>query len=148
ACEMAEAYWRILVSDPDAVFDREVRIDAAKIAPLVTWGTSPEDVIGVDQPVPAPETFATPDKRASAERALEYMGLAAGQPITEAKVDVVFIGSCTNSRIEDLRSAAKIAQGRKVADGVRAMIVPGSGLVSAQAEEEGLDEIFKAAGFE
>ncbi|MDD3837291.1 MAG: 3-isopropylmalate dehydratase large subunit [Phenylobacterium sp.] len=148
AWEMAEAYWRTLVSDPDAVFDREVRIDAAKIAPLVTWGTSPEDVIGVDQPVPAPETFGTPDKRAAAERALEYMGLTAGQPITEARIDRVFIGSCTNSRIEDLRAAARIVEGRKVAPHVRAMVVPGSGLVKAQAEEEGLDEIFKAAGFD
>src|SRR5690606_14438301 len=119
-----------------------------KIAPLVTWGTSPEDVIGVDQPVPAPETFATPDKRAAAERALEYMGLTAGQPITEARIDRVFIGSCTNSRIEDLRAAARIVEGRKVAPHVRAMVVPGSGLVKAQAEDEGLDEIFRAAGFD
>jgi 3-isopropylmalate/(R)-2-methylmalate dehydratase large subunit len=148
AWEMAEAYWRTLVSDPDAVFDREVRIDAAKIAPLVTWGTSPEDVIGVDQPVPAPETFATPDKRAAAERALEYMGLTAGQPITEARIDRVFIGSCTNSRIEDLRAAARIVEGRKVAPHVRAMVVPGSGLVKAHAEDEGRDEIFRAAGFD
>ncbi|WP_068876900.1 MULTISPECIES: 3-isopropylmalate dehydratase large subunit [unclassified Phenylobacterium] len=148
AWEMALSYWKTFFSDEDAVFDREIVLDAAKIAPTVTWGTSPEDVIPVTGTVPSPDSFDTPDKRASAERALEYMGLAAGQPITEAKVDVVFIGSCTNSRIEDLRSAAKIAQGRKVAPGVRAMIVPGSGLVSAQAEEEGLDEIFKAAGFE
>ncbi len=148
AWEMALSYWKTFFTDEDAVFDREIVLDAAKIAPTVTWGTSPEDVIPVTGTVPSPDSFDTPDKRASAERALEYMGLAAGQPITEAKVDVVFIGSCTNSRIEDLRSAAKIAQGRKVADGVRAMIVPGSGLVSAQAEEEGLDEIFKAAGFE
>jgi len=98
--------------------------------------------------VPSPDSFSTLDKRASAARALDYMGLSAGQPITEAKIDVVFIGSCTNSRIEDLRSAAKIAEGRKVAEGVRAMVVPGSGLVRAQAEDEGLDEIFKAAGFE
>jgi 3-isopropylmalate/(R)-2-methylmalate dehydratase large subunit len=148
AWEMALSYWKTFFTDEDAVFDREIVLDAAKIAPTVTWGTSPEDVIPVTGTVPSPDSFDTPDKRASAERALEYMGLSAGQPITEAKVDVVFIGSCTNSRIEDLRSAAKIAQGRKVADGVRAMIVPGSGLVSAQAEEEGLDEIFKAAGFE
>lgn len=148
AWEMALSYWKTFFTDDDAVFDREIVLDAAKIAPTVTWGTSPEDVIPVTGTVPSPDSFDTPDKRASAERALEYMGLSAGQPITEAKVDVVFIGSCTNSRIEDLRSAAKIAEGRKVAPGVRAMIVPGSGLVSAQAEEEGLDEIFKAAGFE
>ena len=148
AWEMALSYWKTLFTDEDAVFDREIVLDAAKIAPTVTWGTSPEDVVAVTGVVPSPDSFATPDKRASAARALQYMGLAAGQPITEAKIDVVFIGSCTNSRIEDLRSAAKIADGRKGADGVRAMVVPGSGLVRAQAEEEGLDEIFKAAGFE
>ncbi|MBL8769823.1 MAG: 3-isopropylmalate dehydratase large subunit, partial [Phenylobacterium sp.] len=148
AWEMALAYWKTFFTDEDAVFDRELVLDAAKIAPSVTWGTSPEDVIPVTGRVPDPESFATPDKRASAARALAYMGLTAGQPITEAKVDVVFIGSCTNSRIEDLRAAARIAEGRKVADGVRAMVVPGSGLVRAQAEAEGLDEIFLAAGFE
>jgi len=148
AWEMALDYWKGFFSDEDAVFDREVRIDAAKIAPLVTWGTSPEDVIAVTDRVPDPASFATPDKRAAAERALEYMGLSAGQPIAEAKVDVVFIGSCTNSRIEDLRAAAKVAEGRQVAPGVRAMVVPGSGLVREQAEAEGLDEVFKAAGFD
>jgi len=148
AWEMALPYWKTFFSDPDAAFDREVRIDAAAIAPLVTWGTSPEDVIPVTGLVPDPADFASPDKRASAERALEYMGLEAGQPIAEAKIDVVFIGSCTNSRLEDLRSAAAIAQGRQVAAGVRAMVVPGSGLVKAQAEAEGLDEVFKAAGFD
>ncbi len=148
AWEMALSYWKTLRSDDDAVFDREVRIDASKIAPLVTWGTSPEDVIPVTGQVPAPDSFASPDKRASAERALDYMGLAAGQPISEARIDVVFIGSCTNSRIEDLRAAAKIAEGRKVADHVRAMVVPGSGLVREQAEQEGLDLVFKAAGFD
>ncbi len=148
AWEMALSYWKTFFTDDDAVFDREIVLDAAKIAPTVTWGTSPEDVVAVTGVVPSPDSFATPDKRASAARALDYMGLSAGQPITEAKIDVVFIGSCTNSRIEDLRSAAKIAEGRKVAEGVRAMVVPGSGLVRAQAEEEGLDEIFKAAGFE
>ena len=148
AWDMAVSYWKSFHSDPDAVFDREVRIDAAQIAPLVTWGTSPEDVISVLDRVPEPASFANPDKRASAERALEYMGLAAGQPITEARIDRVFIGSCTNSRIEDLRAAAKVVEGRIVAAHVRAMIVPGSGLVKAQAEEEGLDEIFKAAGFD
>ncbi len=148
AWEMALSYWKTFFTDDDAVFDREIVLDAAKIAPTVTWGTSPEDVVAVTGVVPSPDSFSTPDKRASAARALDYMGLSAGQPITEAKIDVVFIGSCTNSRIEDLRSAAKIAEGRKVAEGVRAMVVPGSGLVRAQAEDEGLDEIFKAAGFE
>jgi 3-isopropylmalate/(R)-2-methylmalate dehydratase large subunit len=148
AWEMALAYWKSFFSDEDAVFDREVVIDASAIAPLVTWGTSPEDVIAVTGVVPDPAAFATPDKRAAAERALQYMGLFAGQPIAEARIDVVFIGSCTNSRIEDLRAAARVVEGRKVAPGVRAMVVPGSGLVRAQAEEEGLDEIFKAAGFE
>jgi 3-isopropylmalate/(R)-2-methylmalate dehydratase large subunit len=146
--EMALSSWKTFHSDDDAQWDREISLDAAAIAPLVTWGTSPEDVIAITDTVPAPDSFASPDKRASAERALDYMGLEAGQPITEAKVDVVFIGSCTNSRIEDLRAAARIAEGRKVAPGVRAMVVPGSGLVRAQAEEEGLDEIFLAAGFE
>jgi 3-isopropylmalate/(R)-2-methylmalate dehydratase large subunit len=148
AWEMALAYWKSFFSDPDARFDREITIDAAMIAPLVTWGTSPEDVIAVTDRVPDPASFASPDKRASAERALAYMGLSAGQPIAEARVDLVFIGSCTNSRIEDLRAAAKIVEGRTVAPHVRAMVVPGSGLVRAQAEEEGLDEVFLAAGFE
>jgi len=153
AWEMAMGYWKTLYSDEDAVFDREVFIDAGKIAPLVTWGTSPEDVISIEDLVPGPDAFASPDKRASVERALDYMGLSAGQPITEAKIDVVFIGSCTNSRIEDLREAAKVVQhafvhGKLVAPHVRAMVVPGSGLVKAQAEEEGLDAIFRAAGFD
>ncbi len=148
AWDIALASWKTLFSDPDAVFDREVRIDASAIAPLVTWGTSPEDVVPVTGAAPSPEAFASPDKRASVSRALEYMGLEAGQPIASAKVDVVFIGSCTNSRIEDLRVAADIVRGRTVAPGVRAMVVPGSGLVKAQAEEEGLDEVFRAAGFD
>ena len=148
AWEMALSYWKTLYSDDDAVWDREIHLDAAKIAPTVTWGTSPEDVVAVTGKVPSPESFGSPDKHASAVRALDYMGLTAGQPITEAKIDVVFIGSCTNSRIEDLRAAARIAEGRKVAPHVRAMVVPGSGLVKAQAEDEGLDEIFKAAGFD
>jgi 3-isopropylmalate/(R)-2-methylmalate dehydratase large subunit len=148
AWEMALPYWKGFFSDDDAAWDREITLDAGKIAPLVTWGTSPEDVLSIDGHVPDPESFETPGKRASAVQALEYMGLAAGQPITEAKVDVVFIGSCTNSRIEDLRAAAKIVEGRAVAPHVRAMVVPGSGLVRAQAEDEGLDAIFLAAGFE
>ncbi len=141
AWEMALPYWKSFFSDADAPWDREITLDASKIAPLVTWGTSPEDVLAITDRVPDPESFGTPGKRASAVQALEYMGLAAGQPITEAKVDVVFIGSCTNSRIEDLRAAAKIVEGRTVAPHVRAMVVPGSGLVRAQAEDEGLDEI-------
>ena len=153
AWEMALSSWKTLYSDDDAVFDREVHIDAASIAPTLTWGTSPEDVVAVTGTVPAPDSFASPDKRASAQRALDYMGLTAGQPIVEAKIDVVFIGSCTNSRIEDLRAAAKIVSiavegGHRVASHVRAMVVPGSGLVKAQAEDEGLDLIFKAAGFD
>ena len=148
AWEMALPYWKGFFSDEDAVWDREIHIDAASIAPLVTWGTSPEDVLAITERVPHPDNFDTPGKRASAVQALAYMGLTAGQPITEAKVDVVFIGSCTNSRIEDLRAAAKIVEGRTVATHVRAMVVPGSGLVRAQAEDEGLDAIFLAAGFE
>jgi 3-isopropylmalate/(R)-2-methylmalate dehydratase large subunit len=148
AWDIALASWKTLFSDPDAVFDREVRIDASAIAPLVTWGTSPEDVVPVTGVAPSPDAFASPDKRAAVVRALEYMGLEAGQPIASAKVDVVFIGSCTNSRIEDLRTAADIVRGRTVAPGVRAMVVPGSGLVKAQAEDEGLDEVFRAAGFD
>ncbi|WP_300576903.1 3-isopropylmalate dehydratase large subunit [Phenylobacterium sp.] len=153
AWDMALAHWKRFFTDEGAVFDREVVLDAAAIAPLVTWGTSPEDVMPITGLVPDPASFATPDKRASAERALDYMGLVAGQPISEARVDRVFIGSCTNSRIEDLRAAAAVVQkafleGRLVAPHVRAMVVPGSGLVKAQAEEEGLDAIFKAAGFD
>ena len=148
AWDIALASWKTLFSDPDAVFDREVRIDASAIAPLVTWGTSPEDVVPVTGAAPSPDAFSSPDKRASVARALEYMGLEAGQPIASAKIDVVFIGSCTNSRIEDLRCAADIVRGRQVAAGVRAMVVPGSGLVKAQAEEEGLDVVFREAGFD
>jgi 3-isopropylmalate/(R)-2-methylmalate dehydratase large subunit len=153
AWDMAVSYWKTFFTDEDAVFDREVRLRAEDIAPTVTWGTSPEDTLPVTGVVPEPSSFATPDKRASAERALDYMGLKAGQPITDARVDVVFIGSCTNSRIEDLRAAAEVAQkaflhGRMVAPHVRAMVVPGSGLVREQAEQEGLDAILKAVGFE
>jgi 3-isopropylmalate/(R)-2-methylmalate dehydratase large subunit len=148
AWEMAEAYWRSFYSDEGARFDREVHIDTAALIPQVTWGTSPEDVVGVDGVVPDPASYADPAKRASAERALDYMGLTAGQKISDARIDRVFIGSCTNSRIEDLRAAAEVAKGRKVAAGVSAMVVPGSGLVRAQAEEEGLDKIFIEAGFD
>jgi 3-isopropylmalate/(R)-2-methylmalate dehydratase large subunit len=148
AWDMAVDYWKGFFTDEDAVFDREVTIDASKLIPLVTWGTSPEDVIPVDGVVPDPDSFADPNKRAAAHKALGYMGLSAGQQITDAVIDRVFIGSCTNSRIEDLREAAKVAEGRHVAEGVVAYVVPGSGLVKAQAEAEGLDVIFKAAGFD
>ena len=153
AWDMAVSYWRALFTDADAHFDREVVLDGPAIAPTVTWGTSPEDVLPITGHVPDPATFATPDKRAAVERALDYMGLTAGQPITDARIDRVFIGSCTNSRIEDLRAAAEVAQqaflhGRLVADHVSAMVVPGSGLVKEQAEAEGLDAIFKAVGFD
>ena len=148
AWEMALAYWKGFSSDEDAKFDREVVIDAAAIAPLVTWGTSPEDVIPVTGSAPDPAAFAAPDKRAAVERALDYMGLKPGQPITEARIDVVFIGSCTNGRIEDLREVARIVDGKRVHANVSAMIVPGSGLVKEQAEAEGLDKICKAAGFD
>ena len=148
AWEMAETYWRSFYSDKGAVFDEEIVIDTSALTPMVTWGTSPEDVVDVGGTVPDPESFEDPAKRASAERALDYMGLVAGQRIVDAKIDRVFIGSCTNSRIEDLRMAAHIARGRKVADGVYAMVVPGSGIVKAQAEAEGLDRIFLDAGFD
>ena len=148
AWELALAYWKSFFSDPDAVFDREVTIDVSDLAPQVTWGTSPEDVLPVTGVVPAPESFASEDKRASAEHALDYMGLVAGQKIEDARIDRVFIGSCTNSRIEDLREAAAVLKGRVVASHVSAMAVAGSGLVKAQAEAEGLDRIFIEAGFD
>ena len=141
--------WKGLVSDPDAVFDTVVELDAAQIKPQVSWGTSPEMVLAVDQRVPDPAQEADLVKRGSIERALKYMGLSANQAITDIRLDRVFIGSCTNSRIEDLRAAAVIAKGRKVAATVKqAIVVPGSGLVKAQAEREGLDKIFVEAGFE
>ena len=147
--ERAEAYWRTLLSDPDAVFDAVVELDAAAIVPQVTWGTSPEMVVPVDARVPNPVEAPSAVKKSDWERALHYMGLTPGTPITEIYVDKVFIGSCTNSRIEDLREAAAVARGRKVAANVKlAMVVPGSGLVKAQAEAEGLDRVFKDAGFE
>ncbi|MFK3818943.1 3-isopropylmalate dehydratase large subunit [Pseudomonas sp. NPDC089407] len=141
--------WKDLVSDDDAVFDTVVELDASQIKPQVSWGTSPEMVLAVDQRVPDPAAEADLVKRGSIERALKYMGLTANQAITDIKLDRVFIGSCTNSRIEDLRAAAEIAKGRKVATSVKqAIVVPGSGLVKAQAEREGLDKIFLEAGFE
>ncbi len=146
AWEAAVAYWRTLASDPGAQYDAEVVIDAAGLAPMVTWGTSPEDVLPITARVPDPAEVSDPAKRAAVERALAYMGLTAGTPLTEVKVDTVFIGSCTNGRIEDLRAAAQVLKGRKVAEGMRVLVVPGSGLVKEQAEQEGLDEIFRAAG--
>ncbi|MFT8851134.1 3-isopropylmalate dehydratase large subunit [Acetobacter orientalis] len=148
AFDEAVAYWRTLSTDDGAHFDKEVSLRAEDIAPSLTWGTSPETVLAITDTVPDPVQEADDAKRAQMVRMLEYMGLEAGQKIAGTPVDVVFIGSCTNSRIEDLRAAAQVAAGRKVAEGVRAMIVPGSGLVKRQAEEEGLDQIFLDAGFE
>jgi 3-isopropylmalate/(R)-2-methylmalate dehydratase large subunit len=145
----AVAAWRNLVSDSDAVFDHEVVIDAADVVPHVSWGTSPEMVIGVDQRIPNPEHESDPFRREGMERALAYMALEADAPITDVMVDKIFIGSCTNGRIEDLRAAADIVRGRKLADNIKAaLVVPGSGLVKRQAEEEGIDKDFLEAGFE
>src|SRR5213082_3925809 len=141
-------YWETLRSDEGAHFDREIRLDAAKLPPIVTWGTSPEDVVSISGMVPDPDQIADEAKRLSKHRALNYMGLKAGTRITDIKLDRVFIGSCTNGRIEDLRAAAKIAEGKTVNGHVNAMIVPGSGIVKEQAEAEGLDKIFIKAGFE
>jgi 3-isopropylmalate/(R)-2-methylmalate dehydratase large subunit len=147
--EAAVAVWQTLVSDADAVFDSVITLRAEDIKPQVSWGTSPEMVLPVDASVPDPAAEADPVKKDSIARALKYMGLAANQAITDIKLDRVFIGSCTNSRIEDLRAAAAVARGRKVAATVKqALVVPGSGLVKAQAEAEGLDRIFVEAGFE
>jgi len=146
--EQAVRYWKTLPSDPGATYDKDIVIAAEDIAPQVTWGTSPEDVVPVTHRVPHPATAPDADKKAAMERSLEYMGLEADTPMEDVKVDRVFIGSCTNGRIEDLRAAAEIAEGRRVAPGVNAMVVPGSGLVKEIAEEEGLDRIFVAAGFE
>jgi 3-isopropylmalate/(R)-2-methylmalate dehydratase large subunit len=146
--ERAVAQWRELVSDPGARFDRVIDIDASRLRPHVTWGTSPEMVVGIDGSVPDPASFADPVKREAAGRALAYMGLQPGTPIQDIALDKVFIGSCTNSRIEDLRAAAAVVRGKKVADNIRlALVVPGSGLVKQQAEAEGLDRIFRDAGF-
>ena len=146
--QKAVDYWRTLPSDADARYDTEIVLPASEIAPTVTWGTSPEDALAITAAVPDPEKEKDQAKRAKIERAIDYMGLTPGQKLTDVKIDTVFIGSCTNSRIEDLRAAAGIAEGRKVADGIRAMVVPGSGLVKEQAEAEGLDKVFTAAGFE
>ncbi|ENO3979695.1 3-isopropylmalate dehydratase large subunit [Aeromonas veronii] len=148
ALEQAIAYWQSLKSDEGARFDAEVVLDAADIAPQVTWGTNPGQVIAVNEPIPAPESFSDLMEQQSARKALAYMDLQPGQKLSDVAIDKVFIGSCTNSRIEDLRAAAAIARGRKVAAGVQALVVPGSEQVKAQAEAEGLDKIFIEAGFE
>jgi len=148
AYEMAMRHWETLYSDDGAQFDREIVLHAEKLPPLVTWGTSPEQVVSIAGRVPRPEDIADETKRRAAERSLDYMGLKGGEKITDITLDRVFIGSCTNGRIEDLRAIAKVVEGRKVNANVSAMIVPGSGLVKAQAEAEGLDKIFKAAGFD
>ncbi|MCG9697784.1 3-isopropylmalate dehydratase large subunit [Shewanella sp. Isolate11] len=146
--DSAVAYWKTLKSDDDAVFDAHVLLNAADIAPQLTWGTNPGQVVAIDQPVPNPLDETNPTVRTSIEKALEYIALDAGTRMTDVSINKVFIGSCTNSRIEDLRSAANQAKGRKVAAGVTAIVVPGSGLVKQQAEAEGLDKIFIEAGFE
>ncbi len=146
--ERALAYWRSLPSDAGAKYNTEIVLPAAEIAPTVTWGTSPEDALAITASIPDPHAEKDEMKRAKIQRAIDYMGLSAGQKLTDVRIDTVFIGSCTNSRIEDLRAAASLAQGRKVADGMRALVVPGSGLVKAQAESEGLDQIFREAGFD
>jgi 3-isopropylmalate/(R)-2-methylmalate dehydratase large subunit len=145
--EAAVAYWKTLFTDEGAHFDKVITIKGEDIAPVVTWGTSPEDVLPITSTVPSADDFIG-GKVDAAQRSLEYMGLTSGQKLTDIEIDTVFIGSCTNGRIEDLRAAAEILKGKKIKDGLRAMIVPGSGLVRAQAEEEGLADIFKEAGFE
>ena len=146
--DRALAYWKTLPSDAGAKYDKEVIVKAADIVPTVTWGTSPEQALPLAANVPSPDDFDDPIKKEAATRAVQYMGLTPGEPISGLKIDRVFIGSCTNSRLADLRAAANEIQGRKVADGVRAMVVPGSGLVRAAAEAEGLDDVFRDAGFE
>ena len=151
ALRHALQYWRTLHSDADAKFDATVELRAEEIAPQVTWGTSPEMVLSIGDRIPDPEKERDPNKRIAMERALEYMGLTPNTPLSNITLDKVFIGSCTNSRIEDIRAAAKVVDrlGKKVAPNIKlAMVVPGSGLVKAQAEREGLDRVFKAAGFE
>jgi 3-isopropylmalate/(R)-2-methylmalate dehydratase large subunit len=144
----AVSAWEALRTDPDAKFDRVVELRAEDLIPQVTWGTNPGMVTNINEKVPDPQAMPTPELREATERALAYMGLKAGTPISEIKIDKVFIGSCTNARIEDLRIAAHVAKGKKVSANVQALVVPGSGLVKKQAEEEGLDKIFKEAGFE
>jgi len=146
--EQAVQFWKTLPSDEGATYDKEVVLKAEEIEPQVTWGTSPQDVAPITGSVPNPRSVDDPNRRSAMERSLIYMGLEPGTPISEIKIDKVFVGSCTNGRIEDLRAAAKVVEGKRIADHVEAMIVPGSGLVKHQAEEEGLDKIFTAAGFE
>ncbi len=146
--EAALDRWRALRTDDGAVFDREVEIDVASLAPQVTWGTNPGMVAPIDGVVPDPASYSDPDEQAAVERALHYMALTPGTPLADVRIDKVFIGSCTNARIEDLRAAARVVDGRTVADGVQAIVVPGSALVKRQAEEEGLDAVFTRAGFE
>ena len=148
AWDQARAYWETLYSDDGAEFDQEIRLDAASLPPIVTWGTSPEDVITINGRIPDPADAADDAKKASMERALEYMGLTPGTPIQDVAVDRVFIGSCTNGRIEDLRAVAKVVEGHRVSESVDAMVVPGSGIVKEQAEAEGIDKILVAAGFD
>lgn len=148
AYEQAVAYWKTLKSDDGAHFDKEVVLDAADLVPYVTWGTSPEDALPITGYIPALSDFADEGKRGAVTRSLKYMGLSEGMKLSDIAVDHVFIGSCTNGRIEDLRAVAKVVEGKHVKDSVNAIIVPGSGLVKIQAEEEGLDKIFEAAGFE
>ena len=145
--DLAIEWWKSLPSDEGAFYDKRITIDATKIKPTVTWGTSPEDVVSIDGFIPDPSKIQDDDARLKVERSLEYMGLKGGQKISDVEINTVFIGSCTNSRIEDLRSAARIIEGKKVKQGLRAMVVPGSGLVKAQAEEEGLNLMFTEAGF-
>ena len=146
--DLALKWWQSLPSDKDAFYDKKINIDANKIKPTVTWGTSPEDVVPIDGYIPDPSKIKDEDAKAKVQRSLDYMGLEGGQKISDVEINTVFIGSCTNSRIEDLRSAAKVIDGKKVKKGIRAMVVPGSGLVKSQAEEEGLNLLFTQAGFE
>ncbi|MCE2965775.1 MAG: 3-isopropylmalate dehydratase large subunit, partial [Alphaproteobacteria bacterium] len=146
--DKAVALWKQLKTDDGAHFDREITLKAEDIAPHVTWGTSPQDVLPITASIPDPSSFSDPGQQKAVARSLEYMGLTPGTKIEDIRIDTVFIGSCTNSRIEDLRAAAGVAKGRKVASGIRAMVVPGSGLVKQQAEAEGLDVIFREAGFD
>ena len=148
AWEAAVNYWKTLPSDEGSSYDKEVELDVSEIVPQVTWGTSPEDVAPINGIVPTLESFENEAKRESAQMALDYMGLTPGMKITDIKIDTVFVGSCTNGRIEDFRAAAAVSKGRKVAEGVKALAVPGSGLVKEQAEAEGLDKILIEAGWE
>ncbi len=148
AWEQALAYWKTLPSDEGAVYDKEVTLDISNLVPQVTWGNSPQDVVPITGIVPDPKDGETQHQRESMQRALDYMGLRAGTRMQDVEIDVVFVGSCTNGRIEDIRAAAEVAKGRHVSEGMRALIVPGSGLIKEQAESEGLDKILLEAGFE